>query len=274
MSGNNLKSIKYGSSPWEIPGELPVVFYKVNDPLAMRLPINKPFIAVDDRFTYLLSGSMDISVNMHPFKVRAGQAIYTAKGSLVEIVKESRDLELQSCTLQAKPMDNAHPHHRVFDISEAQKLRIPHYFDLLVSLTPRAPMVAERVQQALLADMFTEGQVVDVEHRPLQHRTIFNDFIDLVTEYATTQRSVEFYATRLKVTPTRLMSLIKKLSGRTVMQWVNQRTLMHAKALLAYSDKPIAEIGAELGIDDPNYFSRFFHHETGMTPSKYRKLNS
>lgn len=271
MSANDLKS---DITAWEMPGRLPMVYYRANDTSSMRLPLKKPFLAADDRFSYVNAGSMEVSVNMHQVTLVAGQAIYTSEGSIVEIVSESADFELHSCGLIVKPLGSMHPHHRVFGIDASQRMRLEHYFTLLLALSDRNPKVAVHVQQALLTDVFTAGQVVDVTQVPPQQRSLYNDFIELVSAYATAQRSVEYYARQLNVSPSRLMTTVKKMSGRTVMQWINMRTLMQAKALLAYSDMAVADIGSSLGINDPNYFSRFFRHETGMTPSEYRRRNT
>ena len=270
----NINSSNTDTTPWELRGKLPVVLYKAKVPMGPRLPMCKPFIASEDRFSHVHAGRLEITVNMHSVLLTAGQAIYTAEGSIVEITGWSDTLELYSCELNVKPLYSIHPHHRVFDADQAQRQRLGHYFDLLFSLTDRYPKVAHQVQQALLTDVFTAGHVVDVMRTNTRQLALYNAFLELVAENATSQRSVDFYAESLHVSPSRLMACIKNVSGRTVMQWINLRTLQQAKALLSYSDKTVAEIGIELGIDDPNYFSRFFRRETGMSPSEYRGSNA
>ena len=39
-------------------------------------------------------------------------------------------------------------------------------------------------------------------------------------------------------------------------------------------DKSISQIAYELGFDYPQYFSRFFKKNTGMTPLEYRTSNT
>ena len=45
----------------------------------------------------------------------------------------------------------------------------------------------------------------------------------------------------------------------------------HIKTLLADLDLQISEVAEASGFSDPNYFSRFFRKQTGISPSDYRK---
>jgi len=67
------------------------------------------------------------------------------------------------------------------------------------------------------------------------------------------------------------MKTVRRTSGRTVLEWIDLRTVMQAKALLSYSDRTVAEVGYEVGMEDANYFSRYFKRQTGLTPTEYRK---
>lgn len=43
-----------------------------------------------------------------------------------------------------------------------------------------------------------------------------------------------------------------------------------ARRLLRESDLSVIEVAADLGIDDPQYFSRFFRRRQKMSPLRYR----
>jgi len=62
----------------------------------------------------------------------------------------------------------------------------------------------------------------------------------------------------------------QKWIGRTIEQELIRVRLEHAKFLLRETNFQITTIGPHIGILDPQYFMRFFHRETGMTPSQYR----
>lgn len=48
-------------------------------------------------------------------------------------------------------------------------------------------------------------------------------------------------------------------------------TMDKEKQLLLQSDCSIAEIAAQVGIPDYNYFAKLFRRQEGMSPSKYRR---
>ena len=67
-----------------------------------------------------------------------------------------------------------------------------------------------------------------------------------------------------------IIRLFKQNTGMTPVQYQNRCKIRHAKRLLLYSDNSIVSIGEEVGIPDPNYFSKVFRKYTGMSPKEYR----
>jgi AraC-like DNA-binding protein len=51
---------------------------------------------------------------------------------------------------------------------------------------------------------------------------------------------------------------------------VRRERLERAGQLLRNTDRPIGEVGSAVGIDDQNYFARWFRIHTGQTPSRWR----
>jgi AraC-like DNA-binding protein len=88
------------------------------------------------------------------------------------------------------------------------------------------------------------------------------------------EHKVEAYAKILGESPKRLSAEVKKHLGKSAGTVIQERCLAEAKRLLAYSEMPVAEVGYELGYDDPNYFARFFRKHAGMAPGKFRQLAS
>lgn len=69
-----------------------------------------------------------------------------------------------------------------------------------------------------------------------------------------------------------LTKIFKEQYGVTINSYISNKRITQAKQLLRFSNKSIEQIAEEVGIDDPNYFTRQFKKVEGITPGEYRKL--
>lgn len=84
------------------------------------------------------------------------------------------------------------------------------------------------------------------------------------------EHSVSFYAQQLYKSPKTLSNLFAIYNHKTPSQVIQERILIEAKRLLCYTDKPVKEIGYELGFEDLAYFSNFFKKHTTTSPVDFR----
>ena len=69
--------------------------------------------------------------------------------------------------------------------------------------------------------------------------------------------------------------LFKKDMGVSIFSYLNElRMKRAAELLLQRSDRYIKEIAAEVGIDDPFYFTRRFKEYYGVSPKEYIEQNN
>lgn len=67
-----------------------------------------------------------------------------------------------------------------------------------------------------------------------------------------------------------ITTLFKKASGKSLKEFILERKIEEAKALLSDSTRQVAQIGYDLGFSDNHNFARAFKKITGQTPSEYR----
>ena len=106
--------------------------------------------------------------------------------------------------------------------------------------------------------------------RAYRHQALFTRFLLLVEQRFLEHWTVEQYASRLGMTAARLNRLTRAEAGQPALELVHERLTREACRRLAYIAAPAATLAAELGFDDPAYFSRFFKRRTGMTPQRWR----
>jgi LacI family transcriptional regulator len=61
--------------------------------------------------------------------------------------------------------------------------------------------------------------------------------------------------------------------GVTPLEEIHRRQLDRIKQLLIETDMPIAELAQQTGFRYQEYFARFFKQHTGLTPTKFRRMN-
>ena len=99
---------------------------------------------------------------------------------------------------------------------------------------------------------------------------IIKNFTNLVEANFIQERTVTFYAEKLNVHPNYLNALIKKHTGKTAKESIQNRLLLEIKYLLHSTNLSIKAISNELGFNDPNYFSSFFKRFEKLSPKEYR----
>lgn len=107
--------------------------------------------------------------------------------------------------------------------------------------------------------------------RAYRHQALFARFLLLIEQHFLSHWTVEQYASRLGLTAARLNRLVRAEAGRPALELIHERLTREACRRLAYIAAPAATLAAELGFEDPAYFSRFFKRRTGLTPQKWRQ---
>lgn len=82
--------------------------------------------------------------------------------------------------------------------------------------------------------------------------------------------SLKDVAHELGLTPGHLTTVVRRRTGRTVQEWITERRMAEARALLSGTDIPIAEVARRVGISDAGYFARLFRSTHGISPREWR----
>ena len=105
-----------------------------------------------------------------------------------------------------------------------------------------------------------------------QASRILQRFVTLLQEgLYKKERSVEYYASRLFITPKYLSEACVAVSGYTASSWIEYFTTQEIAHLLNDRSKPLVDIAYELNFSSPSYLSRYVKRIFGCSPSEYRK---
>lgn len=87
------------------------------------------------------------------------------------------------------------------------------------------------------------------------------------------ERKVLYYADRLHLSAGYLSTIIKRVSGKTAAEWIDDYVTLEAKALLKSTNLTIQQISDELNFPSQSFFGKYFKRITGLSPKEYREKN-
>ena len=122
-----------------------------------------------------------------------------------------------------------------------------------------------------VCDAYRQYGTVVGKSELLRHEQLGDELFRLLSRHCRTHRSVSFYAEMLNITPKYLSREIKRITGRTVQEWINRLTIMEMKKQLNIPGRTIMQISEDMEFSSPSAFVQFFKLHTGTTPLKYRK---
>ena len=124
---------------------------------------------------------------------------------------------------------------------------------------------------AFLLDMQNAQQHSIAEHKTSRRvEEIFIGFIRLLPHHFAERHDIAFYASALHITPVYLSRVVHQVTGRTVIDYINQMLVMEASFLLRTSPMSITQIAERLHFADAPSFSKFFLRMKGVNPRRYR----
>lgn len=83
--------------------------------------------------------------------------------------------------------------------------------------------------------------------------------------------SVKLFAEKCFLSPNYFGDLVKKETGRTPQEYIQNKIIALAKEELLGTTKTVNEISYGLGFQYSQHFNRYFKRSTGMTPNEYRR---
>ncbi|HMP77283.1 MAG TPA: AraC family transcriptional regulator [Kiritimatiellia bacterium] len=109
------------------------------------------------------------------------------------------------------------------------------------------------------------------ESSPRRRGTPIERIFRYIHERAMEQLGLDAVAKQFHMAPSTLHRRLKRETGRSLTELVNELRISHACGLLAHGDARIADICYQSGYQNLSYFNRRFRESTGMTPREYRR---
>jgi AraC-like DNA-binding protein len=105
-----------------------------------------------------------------------------------------------------------------------------------------------------------------------RERTRLARVLEWLNDHYAETVGIEQLAALAHLSASQLQRLFKRSTRMSVSDYVAQRRIGHACALLAQSDLPVARVGEAVGYAQAAYFARQFRAAKGCSPREYRQL--
>jgi AraC family transcriptional regulator, transcriptional activator of pobA len=105
----------------------------------------------------------------------------------------------------------------------------------------------------------------------LNDEPLLADVFGFIEDRYSESVSLRDVARAVSLTPGYLTTVVRRKTGRTVVEWIAERRLAQARRLLVETDLSVEEVGQGVGYNDPGYFVKSFRRAHGTTPLGWRR---
>ncbi len=249
--------------------------------------LSQPFMMDEIRILVLQRGYVDVRVNMLDHRLEAGTLIFIGRYVVTEIMHVSDDIHGFVLSLSDEML-------RLSVGNILPKAFNGHLQDFTLLLSNEETDFIDSlhliIYNALKQEMSSSSVVIQLVGALMMHvshlweksdssqtgartreQQLFSEFIRLVSQHASTQHSLDFYASHLCVTPRYMSTVVRNVSGKTAKHWLDEAIVNAIKVQLRYTDKQASEIAYDMNFPNPSFFCKYFKRLTGMTPMDYRE---
>ncbi len=223
-----------------------------------------PFILDGFILGLCLRGSEEIRVNGKTYSVVPGTVVLLSPNQLVEHGGASEDLERHTVAMSLElvlefpsPVDieilsMARTMPVVRASAEEMDGLTVYYRFLEKQYASETGVYREEIAKALLyALMLKLCEVYRREAGTASHvakprnEQLTDDFFVLLSRHYRRERSVKFYASRMNRTPKYLSGAVKRITGRSISDWIDEVVVIEIKRQLKTTDRTVLQISEE-----------------------------
>jgi AraC-like DNA-binding protein len=249
-----------------------------------------PFTINDHRLGIIMNGEAEITINLQDRHLTSGTLVYIGPGTIIHPKRLSPDLRIFGMGLFSNfPMPFAQGQMPSAFNGQVRDFQIPageedittaiHIMDAIWQTVHasddyhRPTVIALVAAQMHHYDQLFHRQTDQLASSRSREQSIFDRFLQLVTQHCAEHHQIGYYADRMCLTERYLSTVIRQTSGTTAKDWIDRALITRIKIELRHTDKPAAQIADEMHFANPSFFSKYFRRLTGMTPGEYKSIS-
>lgn len=261
-----------------------------NDSLEEYFSFQHPFTMEGIAFGICMKGEAKVKVDFKEYKIERNTVVTILPKHILESYEQSEDFLINFLVFSGEFIrDMPYPRdiqilkeiaiNPILQIQENNINALLHYYSFILETfesRKKSPFLEEMIKGLLyslimeLATLYQESMQGYSKKKKNRYEELGEQFFLLLFEHYREERSTVYYADKMCISPKHLSSVLKKISGHTINEWIDAAVMMGAKSLLKSTNLTVLQISEELNFPTASYFGRFFKRMTGMTPLEYR----
>lgn len=242
-------------------------------------------------FLFCRSGSAEVTVNQYQGMIRRNTIFIMLPGSVLMLTNRTDDFKVTFCAfsrdlfaeagyrldpdffrmLRECPFSN--PPARIVE-GTAIWFQMAAYTYRDRENIFRNTIIKNRLQNVLLEIYDKLQRFAARQHRTPETTTrqteLFQRFVALVHENASSEREVAHYADKLCISTRYLSTIVRSIARTSAKEFIDRAVMLEIKVLLQSTDLSVQEIAYRLHFPDQSYLGRYFKKHSGESPTEYR----
>lgn len=282
MDTNNLKneSIAYKDDRM-------IIFNHVNEVYIIN---NSPMKAEWFIVALCISGKADLKINKDSYTLNEKDLLICHPQTLLENEMIESELNLCGFCLSPEYMRQTFviaasnwntkvflENNPVLSLDDGECELFLQYYSLIKSRFTAKTVHKKELLDALLQAFridFNDSMERHVKINPPKYNSadnLFSSLIDLITGSYPKERSVQYYAEKLFVTPKYLSAICKETCGETALDIITKYVKKDIEILLRNPQISIKEISNILDFPNLSFFGKYVKRNFGVSPREYRE---
>lgn len=254
--------------------------------VSFRPPVGYPFKIDEYGCCICLEGEAQGSIDLMPCSLKPSMMAINVPGQLLEQHGMSHDFKGIGITMTPNfikrlgfpynfQLDRMLRESPVIELQPSQLDAMLMYCSMVRGLLEKEhPYQMETLHHLTCAFFYGIGSYlyqISINRHSTYEEILMQEFLAEVKTHYRHQRKVGFYAERLHISLGHFFAIVKRVSGKSPGQWIDEYITEEARALLKGTSLTVQQISHELGFPSQSFFGKFFKRVVGLSPKEYRE---
>lgn len=242
-------------------------------------------------FCICLAGNIELEIDNNTYNINQNGFLISAPSTIIKFKKVRKDFRMKllffSKDFLLKNIANPfiidkmnlfrYGSYNILEADIQQAVPLYAFLDYLQIKTSVKGKFTEEIIRTIIFNLLLEiAEIVSLEggdskENKKKKKELFLKFDELVKENILLYKDVGFYAKQLCISDKYLIEVVKKATGKTPHQIIDEALLKEAYVMLGNPGYSITQIADLLQFSSVSAFGRFFKKYASISPTEYRR---